>query len=107
MTWKSIKEMARPIGDNAGGVAKSGKWTREQIRQARRTPLAPLLKKRGYHLRKKPHGNCLVEDEGDLVVKESYWIWESREMKGNAIDFFMLVECRSFNEAMEILTKKD
>ena len=28
-------------------------------------------------------------------------------MKGNAIDFFMLVECRSFNEAMEILTEKD
>jgi len=107
MTWRSIKQIAPALGADTQGKSKSGKWTKEQIRRARRAPLAPLLRERGYHLREKPHGNYLVEDQGDLVVKESYWIWESREMKGNAIDFFMLVECRSFNEAMETLMEKD
>jgi len=82
-------------------------WSREQIRRARRRRLMPVLKDRGYRLRPKPNDNFLVEDEQDLVVKSHYWVWPSRGMKGNAIDFFMLVECRSFNEAMEILTGKE
>jgi hypothetical protein len=88
----------------AGEKPGKPRWSKEQIRTARRKELPSLLKKRGYHLREKSNENYLVEDEGDLVVKNSYWVWESRELKGNAIDFFVLVECRSFNEAMEILT---
>ena len=79
------------------------RWDREQIQRARKTPLSPLLRRRGYPLRTRPGENFLVEDHQDLVVKDCYWVWPSRQLKGNAIDFFMLVECRSFNEAMEIL----
>ncbi len=95
----------KPVRKPTAGATNA--WSRDQIQRARRTSLAPLLEKRGYRLRKKPGGNYLVEDEGDLVVKEFYWIWESRELKGNAIDFLMLVECRSFGQAMEILTADD
>lgn len=83
------------------------RWDRDQIQCARKTPLAPLLRRRGYPLRARPGENFLVEDHQDLVVKECYWVWPSHEMKGNAIDFFMLVECRSFNEAMEILASEN
>lgn len=98
-------EWSRKTRPNTAGNKRE--WTKEQIRRARRKDLPSLLKKRGYRLREKPNDNYLVEDEDGLVVKKSYWVWESRELKGNAIDFFMLVECRSFNEAMEILTGND
>ena len=83
------------------------RWDREQIQRARKTPLAPLLHRRGYPLRARPGENFLVEDHQDLVVKDSYWVWPSRQMKGNAIDFLMLIECRSFSEAMDILAAED
>ena len=83
------------------------RWDREQIQRARKTPLAPLLRRRGYPLRARPGENFQVEDHQDLVVKDCYWVWPSHEMKGNAIDFFMLVECQSFNETMEILTAEN
>lgn len=78
-------------------------WSREQIQRARRTSLAPILKKRGYPLREKTDDNFLVTDHADLVVKDFYWIWNSRELKGNAIDFFMFIEGLSFDQTMEIL----
>lgn len=83
--------------------SSAARWDREQIQRARKTPLPPLLRRRGYPLRTRPGENFLVEDHQDLVVKDCYWVWPSHQMKGNAIDFFMLVECRSFNETMEIL----
>ena len=88
-------------------AASTGRWDREQIQRARKTQLPPLLRRRGYPLRTRPGENFLVEDHQDLVVKDCYWVWPSHQMKGNAIDFFMLVECRSFNETMEILAAQN
>jgi DNA primase len=42
-------------------------------------------------------------EHDDLVVKNGYWRWPSRGIDGNAIDFFMRVEGKAFNQAMEIL----
>jgi hypothetical protein len=98
MTWRK-PEPPRP--------AERRPWTPEQIRRARKVPLAPLLRRRGYPLRQRPGENFQVQDHQDLVIKDSYWVWPSRQLKGNAIDFFMLVECRSFHEAMEILAADD
>ena len=105
MTWRKPETQLGP-GRPAAPVTNRP-WTREQIQSARKIPLAPLLRERGYPLRVMPAGNFLIEDQQDLVVKDSYWVWPSRTMKGNAIDFFMLVECRSFHEAMEILAPSD
>ena len=105
MTWRKPDPHFGP--DRPAGPVKNRPWTREQIQRARKIPLAPLLRQRGYPLRVMPAGNFLLEDHQDLVVKQSYWVWPSRTMKGNAIDFFMLVECRSFHETMEILAPSD
>jgi len=78
-------------------------WTKAQIRQARATPLAPLLCAQGRQLKALPAENFQVADCGDLIVKHSYWRWPSRGLEGNAIDFFMAVEGKTFNQAMAIL----
>jgi hypothetical protein len=105
MTWRKPETHLRP-GRPAAPVTNRP-WTREQIQRARKIPLAPLLRERGYPLRVMPAGNFLIEDHQDLVVKDSYWVWPARTMKGNGIGCFMLVECRSFHEAMEILAPSD
>ena len=105
MTWRKPETHFGP--PRPAAPVTSRPWTREQIQRARKIPLAPLLRERGYPLRVMPAGNFLIEDHQDLVVKDSYWVWPSRTMKGNAIDFFMLVECRSFHETMEILVAGD
>ena len=119
MTWRKVEAppaQARrgapsprpePAAPAPAPPAAPKRWEREQIRQARKTPLAPLLRRRGYPLRARPGDNFLIEDHQDLTVKDSYWVWPSRQMKGNAIDFFMLVECRTFHEAMQILAGED
>ena len=78
-------------------------WTKQQIRDARKIELAPLLIRRGFRLRPLQNGNTLVEDHPDLVVKQHYWTWPSKEIHGNAIDFLVLVEGKSFHQAMQIL----
>ena len=110
MTWRkaeltSSRRARRTSSPMSAALTK--RWDREQIQRARKTALAPLLRRRGYPLRARPGENFQVEDHQDLVVKDCYWVWPSHQMKGNAIDFFMLVECRSFNEAMEILADEN
>ena len=115
MTWRKLdpaslrpRRRAGPsIPPDPPTAAVKKRWDHEQIRRARKIPLAPLLRQRGYPLRQRPGDNFLVQDHQDLVVKDSYWVWPSRRLQGNAIDFLMLVECRSFHEAMEILAPSD
>ena len=102
---------SKPVSRNSQAAGRtrprSDQWNAEQIRRARRVKLPPILEERGYPLRPMTNGNFLVEDTPGLVVKEHYWVWNDRGMQGNAIDFFMIVECRSFNETMLILSDHD
>ena len=113
MTWRRPegalprRRAAPPLPPESPLAAMRKRWDREQIQHARKISLAPLLRQRGYPLRERPGENFLVQDHQDLVVKNSYWVWPSRQLKGNAIDFFMLVEGRSFQETMEILAPGD
>ena len=66
-----------------------------------------MLSARGMALKPLAAGNHLVVDHGDLVVKHGYWRWPERELQGNAIDFFMAVEGRTFHQAMEILSGEE
>ncbi|MDD5343832.1 MAG: hypothetical protein PHW12_05360 [Smithella sp.] len=79
-------------------------WTKYQIRQARKIELAPLLSRLGFRLRPLQNGNTLVENYPDLIVKQHYWTWPTKEIHGNAIDFLVLVEKKSFHQAMQILS---
>ena len=79
-------------------------WSRQDIRAARRVPLAPLLHKRGLVLRDRGGGNMETELYKGILIKAWFWRWPERDMSGNAIDFYTQVLGTSFNEAMrEIL----
>ena len=115
--------MKRPPPDIATGRRPSlplaaPRWTREQIRGARRVELAPLLLRRGLALRDRGGGNLEVESYNGLLLKASYWRWPDRDMAGNAtcpqclrhsrcrrVDFYVKVLGTSFHEAMEDITK--
>ena len=82
----------------------SPRWTRQQIRAARLTPLLPLLEKRGLALIEHGGGNFEVRQHPGLVVKDSYWRWPEHGLQGNAIDFCTQVLRLSFHQAMQALT---
>ena len=81
------------------------RWNKSEIREARRIQLAPLLKERGLQLQPLADDNFCVVAYDDLLIKESYWRWPSRNREGNAIDFFLFVEGMSFAEAIRLLLK--
>lgn len=81
-------------------------WTKSQIQQARKIPLAPILRQKGVILYELAGDNYRVDCYNDLFIKDSYWIWKSRNLHGNTIDFFILVENMSFSQAMTLLNPK-
>ena len=83
---------------------RSPRWSRDQIRAARLTPLAPLLQKRGLQLVEQGAGNFTLPAFPGLIIKESYWRWPPQNKAGNAIDFFVQVLELSFHEAMRQIT---
>ena len=80
------------------------RWSREQIRAARLTPLAPLLQKRGLPLVAREAGNFELPAFPGLIVKDCYWRWPQRDLAGNAIDFHVQVLALSFHDAMRHIT---
>lgn len=80
--------------------AASPRWTREQIRQARKAQLAPLLQSRGLQLDEESAGNFTLPAFPGLILKENYWRWPERHLAGNTIDFFVQVLGLTFHQAM-------
>jgi hypothetical protein len=80
--------------------SRQPRWSREQIRAARLTPLVPLLKQRGLQVIEQEAGNYTLPAWPGLIVKDGYWRWPERDQAGNAIDFFMRVLGLSFHDAM-------
>ena len=87
-------------------------FSKTQIRAARKINLAPLLIQRGYRLQPTGGDNyAIISDDsripGDIVIKDFYWISQSRNLSGNTIDFFVLLEGLPFLKAVEIIAKAD
>ena len=86
-------------------------WKRFEIRQARRTPLKPVLEDLGYELAPLRNGNYLLRRLAtEIVVKDHFWVCRDeatadcvRKAAGNAIDFLVEVQTMSFNQAMHLL----
>ena len=116
--------MTSPRRDRPGNGAVSclhrapSRWTRDEIRQARQTPLQPVLELLGYRLLPRPDGNFAIADmppetcpasgetchaKGVIIIKEHYWNCPDSGQSGNAIDFFVKIRGASFNEAMKWL----
>jgi len=81
-------------------------WSKTEIRNARKLPLVSLLQHRGFTLHELPNQNFRLDTHPDLIVRDCYWIWKSRQIQGNTIDFFILIEGKSFSETMQILCPK-
>jgi len=84
--------------------SESPHWSREQIRNARKASLIPLLQARGIELVELEAGNFQVAAFPGLLVKDSYWRWPERDLAGNTIDFFVKVLRMSFHDAMGYIT---
>jgi hypothetical protein len=80
-------------------------WSREQIRDARKAELAPLIAKRGLVLVELPAENFAVTAFPGLIVKDSYWRWPERDQAGNTIDFFVQVLGLPFHDAMKTIVE--
>ena len=95
--------MSRIMSDiTANPVAR---WSREQIRAARKAALAPLLQARGMELRELEAGNLtLPQTHSGLLLKDNYWRWPERQLAGNTIDFFTQILGLTFHDAMLNIT---
>ena len=82
------------------------RWSRRQIQAARRAELPPLLAREGVRLRPRHDGNYELPDFAGLVVKQCYWHFLDTNQGGNAIDFFVQVLGRTFNQAMCAITEQ-
>ena len=99
-TNHSLEGRTPPAARAPAGRPQGPRWSREQIRAARMAPLVPLLRKRGLQLIELPGGNFELATCKGLLIKDSYWRWQPRDLAGNAIDFFVRVLGLSFNDAM-------
>ena len=80
------------------------KWTPEQIRRARQTPLKPLLEQIGCPMQELKNGNWKIYGlPADIIVKETFWVCPDTGNGGNAIDLLVRVLGMTFNHAMEKL----
>ena len=77
------------------------RWSREQIRSARRVNLVPLMQCRGLELRDRSADNYEVCRFPGLIVKQNYWRWPEENMAGNTIDFFTSIVGLTFSQAMQ------
>jgi hypothetical protein len=69
---------------------------------------AAVLETLGYRLAPRRDGNyALVGLDADIVVKDHYWVRLDDGAAGNAIDFFVTLRNKSFNEAMRLLAEPD
>lgn len=79
-------------------------WNRSEIRQARQTPLKPVLERLGHQLREINNENYVVVGLApEVVIKDHYWVCADTGAAGNAIDFLVRVKGLSFNAAMKLL----
>ena len=82
-------------------------WTRSEIRAARQAPLKPLLERMGYRLSQTGNGNYLVAGlAGEVVIKQHYWVCLEDGASGNAIDFLVKLQGKSFSDAMRLLCER-
>lgn len=75
---------------------------RALIQKARRTSLEDYLKNKGLSLKKEGR-QYRVENGSGLMVSGSMWYSHTLQKGGNPLDYLMVMEGRSFKEAVQIL----
>ena len=81
-------------------------WTKADIRNARQVMLKPVLETLDYQLKHTGADNYKVLGVPyDITIKAGYWICHDDGTSGNAIDFLIKIDGRSFAQAMQILMR--
>lgn len=79
-------------------------WTKSEIRQARCTPLKPVLDKLGYRLLPRQNGNYIVTGlSPEIVIKDHFWVCTDDGSSGNSIDFLVKLRGMPFTKAVRLL----
>ena len=78
-------------------------YTKEQIKQARQTNLAEYLMSVGTPLKRNGHRHNHADHDSLVFTKNAYY-WNSRQEKGNAIDYLTKHMGYSFQDAVIALT---
>jgi hypothetical protein len=76
---------------------------RALIRKARRASLENYLKNKGLSLKKEGR-QYRVENGSGLMVSGSMWYSHTLQKGGNSLDYLMVMEGRSFKEAVQVLS---
>ena len=84
-------------------MSKNTPWTQHDIDTARNTRLAPILAQRGYATTSLPNGAVLVRNFHGLLIHDNHWSWRTERLHGNTIDFFIILEGKTFSQAMQIV----
>ncbi len=80
------------------------RWNRSQIRAARKKPLQSVCEVLGYRLEPVRDGNYrIIGLTKDIIVKDNYWVCTDDGSAGNAIDFLITIQGKTFSQAMELL----
>jgi hypothetical protein len=81
------------------------KWSKLDIRNARRANIHDVLIREGIKMRESGGGNYELIYQPGLILKDCFWNWPKENLHGNAIDLFVNVFGKSFHQAMCIITK--
>lgn len=82
-------------------------YTKEEIQQAKDINLVDLLKDLGYPLKKiTAREYALIDHDSCKISPTKGFYWHSRAIGGNAIDFFMLLEGKTFLEAVDLILSR-
>lgn len=80
-------------------------WNKIDIRNARKKPLASVLRKIGYKLIALDNNNFCLEKNEEIIIKNNFWYHKNTKKSGNTIDFFIYIKNMSFKDAMKIIMK--
>lgn len=86
-------------------ISKNGKryCTKAQIQQAREYSALEYARSAGYDLIKDGGSYHLRDHDSMIFTAKGFWYWNSRNLKGRAVDFIIEYEGKSLPEAVDIL----
>lgn len=78
-------------------------FTEDQYHLARESSALEYALSRGYPLIQKGNYYCLKDHDSMVFTQDGFWFWNSRSLRGRAIEFIRAYEDKTLVEAVQIL----
>ena len=78
-------------------------FTEDQYRFARESSALEYALSRGYPLLQKGGYYCLKDHDSMVFTQDGFWFWNSRSLRGRAIEFIRAYEDKTLVEAVQVL----